>query len=68
MRHYIPEDDGLEPTDYDEYYDYPGQTAKDLVTRVYVKIERDPERAAHLEKQQNAAIVEALQWIRDHPA
>ena len=41
MRHYVPDDD--EPTDFDEYYDYPAQTEKDMAVRAYVKIERDPE-------------------------
>ncbi len=44
VRNYVPKDDGLEPTDFDEYYDYPAQTAKDLAARVYVTIERDPGR------------------------
>jgi hypothetical protein len=30
---------------YDEYCDYPAQTDKGLAVWVYVKIERDPERA-----------------------
>jgi hypothetical protein len=67
VRNYVPQDDGLEPTDFDEYYDYPAHTAKELAARVYVKIERDPERAARLEKRQNAAIIEMLQWMYDKP-
>jgi hypothetical protein len=67
-RDYIRLDDGLEPTDYDWYYDYPAKTDKDLTARVYVKVERDPERAAYLEERQNAAIIALLQWVRDHLA
>ena len=66
MRDYVPLDDGLEPTDFDEYIDYPAQTSKDVAARVYIKVERDPERAARLAERQNAAIMEALQWIRAH--
>ena len=63
VRNYVPpKDDGLEPTDFDEYHDIPAQTAKDLAARVYVKIERDPGRAARLDKRQNEAIMEALKW------
>jgi hypothetical protein len=60
VRNYVPKDDGVEPTDFDEYHDIPAQTAKDLAARVYVKIERDPGRAARLDKRQNEAIMEAL--------
>jgi hypothetical protein len=67
-RDYVPLDDGLEPTDYDEVYDYPAKTDKDLAARVYAKIERDPERAAELLRRQNAAILELLQWCWDHRA
>jgi hypothetical protein len=69
VRYYVrDESDGLEPTAFDVCYDYQAETAKDLAARFYVKIERDPERAAHLEDRQNAAILEALQWINDHLA
>jgi hypothetical protein len=30
--------------DYDMYYDYPAKTDKDLAARIYIPIERDPER------------------------
>jgi hypothetical protein len=62
VRNYVPKDDGLEPTDFDEYHDIPAQTAKDLAARVYLKIERDPGRAARLDKRQNEAVMEALKW------
>jgi len=65
-RDYVPLDDGLESTDYDEVYDYPAKTDKDFAARVYAKIERDPERAAELLRRQNAAILELLQWCWDH--
>jgi hypothetical protein len=68
VRHYIPMDDGLEPTDFDAYYDVPAKTDKDLAARWYIKVERDPERVAHLDKQQNAAIMELLQWVYDNRA
>ena len=43
VRYYVPDDsDGLEPTDFDVYYDYPAETDKGLAARFYVKIERDP--------------------------
>lgn len=67
-RDYVPLDDGLEPTDYDEIYDYPARTDKDIAARVYVKIERDPKRAAELLQRQNAAILKLLQWYWDHRA
>lgn len=63
MRDYVPLDDGLEPTDFDEYIDYPAQTSKDVAARIYIKVERDPQRAARLAKRQNAAIMDALRWI-----
>jgi hypothetical protein len=66
VRNYAPIDDGLEPADFDEYYDYPAATARDLAVRVYVSIERDPERAAELLEKQNTAIMELLQWARDN--
>lgn len=47
---FVPQDNGLEPTDFDAYLDYPAETAKDLAVRWYVKIERDPERAARLDQ------------------
>jgi hypothetical protein len=66
VRDYVPLDDGMEPVDFDEYYDYPAQTARDVACRFYVKIERDPERAARLTERQNAAIMEALRWTSDN--
>lgn len=43
MRYYVPDDsDGLEPTDFDVYYDYPAKTDKGVAARFYIKIERDP--------------------------
>jgi hypothetical protein len=66
VRYYIPKDDGLEPTDFDVYYDVPAKTDKDLAARWYLTIERDPERIARLDEQQNAAIMEALQWVHDN--
>ena len=68
MRDYQPLDDGQEPTDFDEYFDIPAQTDKDFAARVYIKIERDPKRAAVLQQRQNAAIMDVLQWIRDNRA
>jgi hypothetical protein len=68
MRDYVPVDDGLEPADFDEYYDYPTRTDRDVACRVYVKIERDPERAARLAARQNSAIMEALRWVYDNRA
>ena len=68
MRDYVPQDDGMEPIDFDEYYDYPARTARDVACRFYVKIERDPERAARLTERQNAAIMEALRWTYDNRA
>jgi hypothetical protein len=65
LRNYVPKDDGLEPTDFDEYYDVPARTDKGLAARIYIKIERDPKRAAHLAERRNAAIIELLQWARD---
>jgi hypothetical protein len=44
MRDYVPLDDGMEPVDFDEYYDYPARTARDVACWFCVKIERDPER------------------------
>ena len=69
MRYYVPDDsDGLEPTDFDVYYDYPAATDKGVAARFYVKIERDPERAAHLAERQNTVILEMLQWMYDNRA
>lgn len=68
MRYYASDDDGLEPTDFDSYVDYPAKTAKDLAVRFYVKVERDPERAARLDQRQNAAILELLQWVNENRA
>jgi hypothetical protein len=66
VRDYQPLDDGLEPTDFDEYFDIPAQTDKDVVARVYIRIERDPKRVADLQQRQNAAIMNVLQWIPDN--
>jgi len=68
MRYYAPQDDGLEPTDFDTYYDIPARTDKDLAVRWCIKVERDPERVARLDQQQSAVIMEALQWIYDNRA
>lgn len=63
MRNYVPPDDSSdEPADYDFYYDVPAKSAKDLAARWYIKVERDPERAAYLESEQNAVIIELLKW------
>ena len=66
MRDYVPLDDGLEPADFDEYFDIPAQTASDFAARVYIKVERDPKRAAILQQRQNAAIMDVLRWIHDN--
>ncbi len=66
MRDYVPQRD--EPTDFDFFYDTPAKTAKDVAVRVYIKIERDPERARYLERQQNEAIMEILRWAYDNRA
>jgi hypothetical protein len=68
VRDYVPLDDGMEPVDFDEYYDYPARAARDVACRFYVKIERDPERAARLTERQNAAIMDALRWTHDNRA
>ena len=68
MREYEPIDDGLEPTDFDEYFDIPARTAKDVAARVSVKVERAPRRAALLQARQDKAIIELLQWIHDNRA
>lgn len=68
MREYEPVDDGLEPTDFDEYFDIPARTAKDVAARVYIRVERDPKRAAILRERQGKAIIEVLQWIHDNRA
>jgi hypothetical protein len=68
MRDYVPVDDGKEPTDFDEYFDIPAQTDKDIAARVYIKIERDPKRAAILQQRQNAVIMDVLRWARDNRA
>lgn len=65
-RDYVPDDD--EPTDFDEYYDYPAQTEKDMAVRAYIKIERDPERAKYLARQQGEAIMAILRWAYDNRA
>lgn len=66
MRDYVPDDD--EPTDFDEYYDYPAQTEKDMAVRAYIKIERDPERAKYLARQHGEAIMAILRWAYDNRA
>jgi hypothetical protein len=66
MRDYVPEDD--EPTDFDEYYDIPAQTEKDMAIRAYIKIERDPERAGALARRQGEALMEVLRWAYDNRA
>ena len=66
MRNYEPLDDGQEPTDFDEYYDVPAETDKDLAYRVYIKVERDPRAAAIIRQQQGEAILELLRWAREH--
>lgn len=68
VRDYVPVDDGWEPTDFDGYYDVPAQTTKDVATRIYVKVERDPKKAVILEKRQNEAIIELLKWTQDYRA
>jgi hypothetical protein len=68
MRYYVPAEDGKEPTDFDEYFDIPAQTDKDIAARVYIKIERDPKRAAILQQRQNAVIMDVLRWARDNRA
>lgn len=68
VRDYVPVDDGQEPTDYDEYVDYPAQTDKDLAARFYVTYvtpDGDPKRFARLLQQQNAAVMDLLRWARD---
>ena len=50
------------------YYGVPAQTEKDVAVRIYVKVERDPKRAAILEKRQNQAITGLLKWIQDRRA
>lgn len=66
MRNYEP--DGSEPTDFDSYYGIPAQTAKDVAVRVYVKIERHPQAAEHLDRWQTEAITAYLRWVREHRA
>lgn len=66
MRPYVPIDDGQEPTGWEGYVDYPAKNEKDVAARFYVYVERDPKKAAALEARQNAAILEALQWMRDN--
>lgn len=66
MRDYVPSDDGQEPTDYDEYFDIPAHTDKDVASRVYVKVERDPKAAALLRQEQGEAILGLLRWVREH--
>ena len=68
LRDYVPVDDGWEPTDFDGYYDVPAQNTKDVATRIYIKVERDPKKAAILEKRQNEAIIKLLKWTRDYRA
>jgi hypothetical protein len=66
MRNYEPSEDGSEPTDFDLYYDIPAETAKDVAARVYIKVERDPQRAAALDRRQNEAILDLLRWIHEN--
>lgn len=66
MRDYLPQDDGLEPADFDFYYDVPAGTAKDVAARVYIKVERDPKRAAVIQRQQDKAILGLLRWMREY--
>ena len=68
MRDYVPLDDGKEPTDFDEYFDIPAETDEDFADRVYIKIERDPKRAAILQQRQKAVIMDVLRWVRDNRA
>jgi hypothetical protein len=63
-----PLDDGREPADFDEYFDIPAQADDDFAARVYIRIERDPKRAADMQQRQNAAIMDVLRWIRDNRA
>lgn len=66
MRNYVPLDDGQEPIDFDEYYDVPAETEKDLAYRVYIKVERNPQAAAIIRQRQGEAILELLQWVREY--
>jgi hypothetical protein len=68
MRKYVVKDDGLEPTDCDEYYDYPAPTVKDLAVQCYVKIVSEPEHDAYLDERLNEAIMELLRWAHDNRA
>jgi hypothetical protein len=62
VRHYVPLDDGQEPTGWEGYVDYPAKNGKEPAARVYVcvYVERDPEKSAALDARQNAAILELL--------
>jgi hypothetical protein len=66
MRPYVPVDDGQEPTGWEGYVDYPAKNDKELASRVYVYVEREPEKVARLDARQNAAILEALRWVADN--
>jgi hypothetical protein len=66
MRNYVPLDDGQEPTDFDEYYDVPAKTEKDIAYRAYIKVERNPEAAAIIAQRQAEALLEVLHWIRQY--
>ena len=66
MRDYVPEDDGQEPTDWDEYFDIPAKTNKDVACRYYIKVERDPQAAAVLQQEQNEVILELLRWVHEY--
>ena len=43
----------------------PAKTDKDIPARWYIKIERDPERAAYVENRQNEVILALLQRAHD---
>jgi hypothetical protein len=66
VRHYVPIDDGQEPTGWEGSVDYPAKNGKEPAARVYVYVERDPEKSAALDARQNAAILELLRWVADN--
>lgn len=70
MRNYASPEDGRDPTgfgyDYDYCYDVPARTKKDIPARWYIKVERDPQIAAHRDERQNAAILELLKWAHEN--
>jgi hypothetical protein len=39
---------------------------KAVAARLYVRVERNAERAAHLDRRQNEAIMDVLRWMRDN--